>query len=144
MMADDDGFFDGFPSCLEYCDDRIRKYSIDSNSPNQNYLSIYRTYIRWFDDNRLHYPIVHQEEAEKAIVHESSLTKRTSREGTVFVTQSNVELYMSTVLSLIPTSSMATLRRKISALTWFLQHVEDISASTIEYSDRINRSMNEQ
>ena len=143
-MADEDDIFDGFPSCWDYCDDRIRRYSVHSVGPNTTYYNIYRSFIHWFDEKRLVFPIVKEGETAAADQPSPPLRIRTSPEGTVFCTQANVEEYMCTVLAYIPSSSNATLRRKVSGLTWLLQHVEDISAGTIEYSDRINRAMTEQ
>ena len=152
-MADYDGFIDGFPTCWDYCDDRISKLKVDGLKPNTTYFNIYRAFIEWFDRQRLLFPIViEKKEGETADLDQPSttLTIRTSVEdGIVFVTQSNVEEYFCTVLAYIPTSSMKTLRRKISGLVWFLTFVEDLTpaagtSNTIVYSNRINRSIVEQ
>ena len=142
-MASHHGDFEGFPSASGYCDNRMRKYVAVARKPNETYSSIYKQFIRWFDEKRLHFPIVTEEEAA-VDQQRQALTTRTSDQGTVFVTQRNVDLYFSTYLVSVPTSTLQAMRRIVSGLTWILQRVEDRSASSLLFSDCINRAMGDQ
>jgi hypothetical protein len=138
-MADEDGIFDGFPTAWDYCEDRIAKSLESGRSTNTNYLCIYRAFIRWFDSKWAHYPIVDHDDNENP-----RPRPYRSTDGLVFITQYNVELYFSTHVVLTAVGSNATNRRKVSALNWYLQHVEDRAVDPpvlIQYTTALNRAI---
>ena len=134
-------FFDETTDTVEdYCNARIAL--LPRLKWNDNYRSIYRAFCCWIDEKMVHFPIV--EEAEDVVVAHDSLTYRESTEGTVFITQNNVDVYFSTHLVNIHNMSLPVMRKKVSALTWFLKKVEHRGAAPIDFSDRINRAMSDQ
>ena len=141
IMVNQYVFFDETTDTVEdYCNARIA--SLPRLKWNDNYRSIYRAFCCWIDDKMVHSPIV--EEAEDVVVAHDSLTYRESSEGTVFITQNNVDVFFSTHLVNIHNMSLPVMRKKVSALIWFLKKVEHRGAAPIEFSDRINRAMADQ
>ena len=143
-MAANDDVLDGFPSVVDYCEARIKKFDPKTLNACGTYVSIYRSFNRWVDDNRAHFPMVEESQIDVDQRHTALTIRTTGTDGTVFITQSNVELYFTTHLVRVNTSTLPVLRRIVSALTWFLQRVEDRGAPALQFSDRINRAMSDQ
>jgi hypothetical protein len=127
--------FDPFRSIKEYCDGRIAIFETKGIKSNSNYKGIYRSFIVWFDQNHPFFPMVDAGENQNLDnTADRPLETRTSRQGTVYITQYNVEQYFRTAVVNMNTSSRAVVRKKVSALTWFLQNVEDRTAAALDFS----------
>lgn len=140
-MADEDDYNDDIhdiPSSWGYCKARVERAKEDRGiSPNQTYLSTYHNFIDWFDQKR--FAMVELGEVDIDLQH--PLETYESTEGTVHITQYNVDMYFSTYLVHHPTGNKATTKRKVSALTWFLVNVEDRDAVPLEISVAIHRAL---
>ena len=87
----------------------------------------------------------HQNENEYQNQNETVLGTGVSSNGTVYITQYNVETYFQLVVVPNSRGSACTVRKKISALNWFLQHVENrTNPVLLEYSPTIVQCMAEQ
>jgi hypothetical protein len=143
MMAGDDGILTGFQSVWPYCEARIRSAEVKMIRPNQNYKCIYRAFIIWFDEKRHHFAIV--DDGDPPIGQPRPLEVFTGTEGNIYITQYNVEMWYSTHLAQVATTGKATIRKKVSALNWFLEHIENPGTTTpLVYSATIKRSMDTQ
>lgn len=131
-------------SVSEYCTERFANQRCVKW--NHSYRSIYFSYCKWIDSQLVHFPIVRQVANTVIDVDLDAITYRTnSTEGTVFITQFNVDRYYTTYLVHINNMSLPVMRKKVLGLNFFLQQVEDrSSASPILFSDRINRAMSDQ
>ena len=127
----------------EYCVGRMVRFEAFRISSNPTYVATYRSFINFWVSKMAHYPMVDDEENEDETVLETYV----SRQGTVYITQDNVEAYFEQVV--VPTlrGDTSTIRKIISALNVFLKTVENhaLSATTpILYTNCIVQSMNEQ
>ena len=113
-MADNDGNTNGLRSTWLYCNARIQRADSMGVHCNRNYRSVYRAYIVWFDEKEHEFFTIVEGENDEPLPR--PLETRTSPDGTVFITQENVDLYFCTHLVNIPTAGPTTMRRKISAL----------------------------
>ena len=140
-MAANDANTNGFRSSWPYCLDRLDRADALSTHTNRTYRSIYRAFIVWFDSKEHDFfTMVDSDHARPR-----PLETRTSADGTVYITQDNVDLYFSTHLINIPTSGPACMRRKMSGLNYVLQNIEDVGCrNPIQYSTLIVRAMSTQ
>jgi hypothetical protein len=103
---------------------------------NVNYILSYRKFIQWFDKVTEH----NQQNPDNIIV---SLETDKSEQGLVFITQYNIEQYFESEI-LYTRCASSSVRKKISALNWFLQNIENRTATPIEYSSSIVSTMSQQ
>jgi hypothetical protein len=143
--------FEGNSHALEYCETRMLKFKEIPISTNKSYEASYLKFISFFVEKMAHYPMVVDGENEKndetVLETDVSLVLETSvsDQGTVYVTQHNVEAYFVLVVADSAKGTNVTVRKIISALNWFLRKVENhVSTKPIEYSQLIVQCMNEQ
>jgi hypothetical protein len=120
-MADNDGNTNGFRSSWTYCNDRIERCDALGRHLNRNYRSVYRAYITWFDQKEHDFFTMVDNDTDP--FRPRPLETRTSTDGTVYITQDNVDLYFCSHLVNIPTAGPATMRRKLSALNYVLEYI---------------------
>ena len=135
-------YFDASTSSVwDYCQFRMAlqprlKY-------NNRYYAVYKAFCVWLDDKLVHHPIVEEGDIVDDGVDRIN-SRRTRTDGTVFITQNNVDVYFSTVLAHVESMSLAVIKMKCLALTWWLKLVEQRGADSIAFSDRINRAISDQ
>jgi hypothetical protein len=114
---------------------------------NANYRGVYRSYIRWYDEYMAEIAMVDDDDFEEGVNVrrlESYVPVHDDNSGTVYITQSNVEMYFALVVVNSPVSGKATVRKKISALNRLLLNVENSTAAAITYSPAILLCISEQ
>ena len=132
-----------------YCKSRYDKAVILHVSTNKSYVGTYSSFINWFEDYNAHNLMVAFENNNENNEVETVLGTGVSVNGTVYITQYNVETYFQLVV--VPTSVGApcTVRKIISALNWFLKNIEHRTTRTskavlLQYSPAILACMDEQ
>ena len=133
--------FEGNSHAWEYCKERMNKFQALTVGTNRTYKAAYRSFILFWVAKMAHFPMVDGDANEN----ETVLQTDVSDQGTVYITQYNVETYFEQVV--VPTAKGAkcTIRKKISALNWFLVEVENRKSEVpIVYSPHIVQCMSEQ
>ena len=135
---------EGNSHAWEYCVGRMIRFEAFGISSNPTYVATYRSFINFWVSKMAHYPMVDDEDDEDETVLETYV----SRQGTVYITQANVEAYFEQVV--VPTlrGDTCTIRKIVSALNVFLKTVENHQLAAITtpilYTNRIVQAMNEQ
>ena len=136
--------FDGIPAAWRYCERRMLFAKSETIGTNSTYESIYRKFILWVEEYSAHLAIVDGENANENNT-AAPLETYVISLGTVYVTQRNVETYFTQVVVNLAGTSTASLKKKISGLSWFRQNVENRAARTgIQYSSVIVQCIRDQ
>ena len=140
----------------EYCEARMKQAaaSVSKVSTNPSYISSYTSFIKWFEVYNCQILMADHEndndsENENQFENDTVLGTGVSSNGTVYVTQANVETYFELVVVHHFTGAPKTVCKIISALNWFLENIEnrtttDRKTVTIAYSTAIVQHMADQ
>jgi hypothetical protein len=117
----------------EYCEARMNQAaaSVSKVSTNKSYIGSYTSFIKWFEVYNCQILMVDHENDDYENENESQFQNATvlgtgvSSNGTVYVTQSNVETYFELVVVPYFTGAPCTVRKIVSALNWFLENIEN-------------------
>ena len=123
--------FDPNITAWEYCKSRYDQAVLMHVSTNTNYIGTYSSYINWFENhNNVILMVNYENDHENENENETVLGTGVSMNGTVFITQYNVEVYFREVVVPTCTGAPCTVRKIVSALNWFLEFVENRTTRT--------------
>ena len=137
----------------EYCEQRYEQAKLKKKGTNRTYLGIYSSFIKWFANYNQQILMVDDSDSDDESeiengIRDTVLRTGVSANGTVYITQANVETYFELVVVNL-TGKPCTIRKIVSGLNYFLVEIENRLTATsrpviIAYTDKIEQCMEEQ